>query len=174
MNLRRVQLPVSSSDSFACPAASRVALGLSRRLTLLQHVVERQYPVALALDIVNRDAVDAVPPELATALEALSHEAVFNAARHAAAAFMRLSLQVNGGTVLLSVEDDGKGFPFAGVYDLDALQALDVGPLRLMERVAAWGGSLVLVSRATGTRIDIALLRDASHATRLDPTQKAA
>lgn len=174
MNPRRVQSPSSSFGACAHAASPTGALGLSRRLILLQHTVERTYPVALALDIVNRGAVDALPPELATALEALSHEAVFNAARHAAAAFTRLSLQVNGGTALLSVEDDGKGFPFVGIYDLHALQVLDVGPRRLMERVAAWGGSLVLVSRATGTRIDMALLRDGSQATRLDPAQKAA
>jgi signal transduction histidine kinase len=161
MDLPRPEPCSDSKSTSALTAGSFGPLGLSRRLAFLQHAIERCHPLVLALDIVNRDAIDALPPELAAMLEALSHEATLNAARHAAAAFARLSLQVNGGTVFLTVEDDGKGFPFAGVYDLHALQALDVGPHRLMARVAAWGGSMVLDSRASGTRIDIALLRDA-------------
>ena len=134
--------------------------GLSLRLAALRQSVERDYPLALAVDIVNRDAVDGLPPELTDTLHALLEEAVLNAARHGHAALAQLHVQVNGGMVLLSVADDGKGLPFICTYDLSALTALGAGPRRLMDRVTALGGSLTLDSRMTGTRIDIALPRD--------------
>jgi signal transduction histidine kinase len=174
MSVWRLQPLCGTASLTAPPAAPIGALGLSRRLNLLQYAIERSYPMMLALDIVNRDGVDALPASLAAALEALSHEGTLNAARHSGATLTRLGIQVNGGTVLLSIEDDGKGFPFSGVYDLRALQALGVGPLRLMEGVAEWGGSLLLDSHATGTRLDIALLRDAPLAVRFDAAQEAA
>lgn len=148
-------------------AAPVAAAGLSHRLASLQRGIERAYP--LALDIVNRRAIDTLPADLADVLHALLQEAARNAARHANAAFARLNLPLNGGTVLLSIADDGTGFPFTGVYDLDALVALDVGPRWLMQRVAAMGGTMTLDSRVTGTRVDIAIPRD-----RVMPTATAA
>jgi signal transduction histidine kinase len=134
--------------------------GLSCRLTALQRGIERAYPLTLALDIVDRRAIDALPAELADAVHALAQEAALNAARYAQAALARVNLQLTGGTVLLSIADDGTGFPFAGVYDLNVLQALDVGPRWLMQRVAALGGTLTLASGVAGTRIDIAIPRE--------------
>lgn len=133
---------------------------LSLRLAALRQTVERDYPMALAIDIVNREAVDGLPPDLTDILHAIMQEAALNAARHSHAAMAQLNIQINGGTVLVSIADDGNGLPFIGVYDLHALQALDAGPRWLTRRVAELGGSLTLESRVTGTRIDIVLPRD--------------
>jgi signal transduction histidine kinase len=133
------------------------AAGLSLRLAVLRQHIERHYAMALGLDLVNRDAIDRLPPDLGDALAALIEEAATNAALHAGAAMTRVHLQVNGGIVLLTIDDDGRGFPFIGIYDLPALAALDVGPRQLMERVAALGGSLTLISRVSGARIEIVL-----------------
>jgi signal transduction histidine kinase len=135
--------------------------GLSARLTALRQRIEREHAMVLALDLVNRAAVDGLPPDLTDALAAVIEEAATNAALHAEAAMACVHVQVNGGMVLLSIDDDGKGFPFIGVYDLPTLAALDVGPRWLMREVALWGGTLTLISRPDGTRIDIALPREA-------------
>lgn len=147
---------------------------LSLRLAALRQSVERDYPMVLAIDIVNRDAVDGLPPNLTDTLHAIIEEAALNAARHGRAALARLNLQVNGGTVLLSVADDGKGLPFIGLYDLRALQALDAGPRWLVRRVAELGGSLTLELRVTGTRIDIMLPRDIRAPQAIEANQVAA
>jgi signal transduction histidine kinase len=137
------------------------AASLSLRLTAMRHTIERDYPVAVALDIVNREAADGLAPDLTDMIHALLHEAVLNAARHADAALVRVTVQVNGGVVLLTISDDGKGFPFSGTYDLRALESLDVGPRRITFGVAAQHGSLTLDSRSSGSRLDIVLPRDA-------------
>jgi signal transduction histidine kinase len=142
------------------PAFART--GLSARLAALRQRIERDHAMVLALDLVNRAALDGLSPDLTDALAAVIEEAATNAALHAGAALACVHVQVNGGMVLLGIEDDGKGFPFAGVYDLATLAALDVGPRRLMREVALWGGTLTLISRPAGTRIDIALPRDAA------------
>lgn len=145
-----------------CGPAELHTLALSSRLAVLQQGIEREYPLTLAVDIVNRDAIDRLPADLADMLHALLREAILNVARHAKAALSRLHLQVNGGMILVGIEDDGAGFPFVGLYDLRLLQSLNVGPRRLVEGVAALGGTMILDSRITGTRIDIALPREAT------------
>lgn len=155
-------------------AADFRAPALSARLAALQRDIERAYPLTLALDLVNREAFDELPPEISDTLHAVVAEAVLNAARHGHAALIWLSLQLNGGTVLLAIADDGRGFPFSGVYDLRALEALDAGPRRLKELVGALGGTMTLDSRVTGTRIDIALPRAMSQPNRVRPARQAA
>ena len=142
------------------PALATTAL--SSRLVALRAVIEREYPLSLAVDIVNREAVDRLPSDLTDAMHSLLREAVVNVAEHAKASLLRLTVQVNGGMVLIGIEDDGEGLPFVGLYDLRLLQSLGVGPLRLAEGVAALGGTMILDSRINGTRLYIALPREAS------------
>ncbi len=136
------------------------AAGLSLRLAALRRQIECDYPLTLALDIVNREAADGLPPDLTDIIHAILHEAVLNAARHAEAAIVRVVVHVNGGVVLLTIADDGKGFPFIGTYDLRALDALGVGPRHIALGVAARGGALTLDSHRAGTRLDIVLPRE--------------
>ncbi len=138
------------------------AAGLSLRLASLRRSIERDYPMALALDIADRDAADGLPPALTDAVHALLHEAALNAARHAGAALLRLSVHVNGGAVELGAADDGTGFPFIGVYDLPTLMSLGAGPRWLVRQLAALGGSLILDSRESGSRIAMTVPREAA------------
>ena len=46
----------------------------------------------------------------------------------------------------LSVDDDGKGFPFAGAYSLDELDLLRRGPVTIRSRVRGLSGELLLDS----------------------------
>jgi signal transduction histidine kinase len=55
------------------------------------------------------------------------------------------------------IADDGHGFPFQGVYDLDALNTERMGPVSLKERVASLHGDLRVRSSEMGTVIEIAL-----------------
>jgi signal transduction histidine kinase len=138
------------------------AAGLSLRLTSLQKMLERDFPLSLALDITDREAVDGLAPDLTAALHALLQEAALDAAQHAGASLVRLAVHVSDNSVMLRVEDDGTGAPFKGIYDLGELLAYGVGPQALAQRVAACGGRLRLDCRASGSRIEIVLPRDAA------------
>ena len=150
-------LGLDPAIAFGMARAGLAHRGLPRRLGALQGEIERHYPLLLAIDLVNRDAIDRLPPDLADATFAVLEEAAMNVARHAKASFARLTVQLNGGVLLLSIEDDGKGFPFIGIYDLGVLAMLGVGPRRLAQQVEGLHGTMSLISRVIGTRIDIAL-----------------
>jgi len=99
-----------------------------------------------------------LPEELAREAYFLVREAVLNAARHGRArrVELRLAREVDGG-LLLSIRDDGRGFPFQGQFDLATLAAMAAGPRSLRERVAARGGDLLLDSGPAGATITIRL-----------------
>jgi signal transduction histidine kinase len=54
---------------------------------------------------------------------------------------------VEGTCWKLSIEDDGKGFPFAGRKTLQELEALRQAPRTIAERVQIVGGTLSIESR---------------------------
>jgi signal transduction histidine kinase len=83
------------------------------------------------------------------------HEAVMNAARHARASAVRVSLAGRDDRLHLVVEDDGHGFPFRGRRDAEALAASGEGPVSLRERVTQLGGHLAVDSSDGGARVEI-------------------
>ena len=87
-------------------------------------------------------------------------EALVNAARHAAASEVRVSLAKMNGHVHVGVTDNGRGFPFEGDYDHDTLDAQHLGPVMLKERVKALGGTVSIRSTKAGAHIDIQLPRE--------------
>jgi signal transduction histidine kinase len=61
--------------------------------------------------------------------------------------------------IVMSIDDDGRGFPFVGVFTLEELNEQKRGPVTLKERVASLEGSLVLYSTDEGARIEIRIPR---------------
>ena len=59
--------------------------------------------------------------------------------------------------VVVSVEDDGRGFAFHGRYDLPMLERKHIGPASVKERVGLLHGQMVLNSRRTGSRVEVRL-----------------
>lgn len=131
--------------------------GISHRLAGLRDAIERRWCVSLSVDVVDPAGIGALSPSVGDEIYAVVQEAAVNAARHADAALVRIRLCLAGGAALLTVEDDGNGFPFMGSYGLDELLALGTGPRWLLAHVAALGGALTLNSRPEGTRIDVSL-----------------
>jgi len=72
----------------------------------------------------------------------LVREALANARKHALATRVHVTLSRQGGTLWLVVHDNGQGFPMAGVFNLQALEALDAGPKTIRWRVRKNGGAL--------------------------------
>jgi signal transduction histidine kinase len=60
----------------------------------------------------------------------------------------------------LTVEDDGKGFPFAGRYNQNQMEEAGKGPMIIKERVLLIAGELTVESNpGQGTRLEISVPR---------------
>jgi signal transduction histidine kinase len=104
------------------------------------------------------------PPGLAVGaaveqtLRLMVREAAINALKHAHPSRVAVDVQPHGVDALrLVVSDDGRGFPFRGRLEHDALVASNAGPLSLRERVTAAGGTLAVESGPRGSRVEIIL-----------------
>jgi signal transduction histidine kinase len=70
---------------------------------------------------------------------------------------VRVTLAARDGGVDIVVADDGRGFPFQGDFDHETLNARQLGPVMLKERVDSLGGTLAIHSSPRGARLDIRL-----------------
>ena len=129
--------------------------GLNARLEELRRRVEQQWEISVRMRL--PDATGSWPEPLVDGIYRIVQEGVLNAARHADPSLISVTLDVDAAGLRLTIADDGRGFPFRGTYDLDALNAMNEGPLTLKERVAELRGALELRSSETGTELSIAL-----------------
>jgi len=128
---------------------------LVTRLDELGARIERQWGLSVALRLEPPGAE--IPAALTRDLYRIVHEALINAARHAQATTVHVTLSGEDTQVHLTVADNGRGFPFHGHYDLATLTALNPGPVMLKERIASLGGSLVIDSSGAGAYLQITL-----------------
>ena len=128
---------------------------LKSRLDRTAATIARQWGVAVS---VEADESLLLPDSLEAELCKLAAESLANAARHAAATRIVARISLTAMEVVeLAVEDDGRGFPFRGRFELPELVAAKRGPWSLKERVASLRGSMTLHSSDTGSRIEIRL-----------------
>jgi len=100
-----------------------------------------------------------VPPALEQAIGLMCQEATINALKHAHPTRVAISVAASDADVRLTVVDDGRGFPFSGRFDHDALVEEDIGPVTLRERASAMNGRLAVESGTRGSRVEITLPR---------------
>jgi len=136
------------------PSGDSIEPDLAARLAELVRRVEQEWEIAVEL------SAEALDEELAESAERdlyfLVREALVNAARHAEARRVEISIErPSAGRVRVVVADDGHGFPFAGRFDLPGLAERQIGPRTLRERVASLGGTLQLDSDERGARLEI-------------------
>jgi signal transduction histidine kinase len=89
----------------------------------------------------------AFPPNVGRQIARIVHEALVNVRKHSNANRVTVRAQVEGTCWKLSIEDDGKGFPFAGRKTMQELEALRLAPRTIAERVQIVGGTLSIESR---------------------------
>jgi signal transduction histidine kinase len=156
LGLRRV---VTRLQRVGLDADPEVESDLADRITVLVLRIERQWNVRITvLTPIVYDEFDAVLPlGLGDEVCQIVREALINAARHAHARSVTISVGADGEAVQLSIADDGEGFPFTGRYDLARLARFDLGPAVLRERVVALGGALTIESSPQGARLDISI-----------------
>lgn len=123
-------------------------LGLIPALEWQAREVSRQ--TGLRVDVAASGVSEELPEEFKTCVYRVVQEALHNVVRHAGAASVRIVAQREPRRLLLSIQDDGKGF--------DAIRSRGLGLLGMQERVTHLGGTLEVVSEpGTGTLVSVAL-----------------
>ena len=89
-------------------------------------------------------------------LAGIVREALANVLKHSGAQNVLVRLGVQSDSCLLTIEDDGRGFEFAGRMSHNELKSSRRGPLVIKERVRAIGGELAIESSpGQGARLEI-------------------
>jgi len=129
-------------------------LGLETRLRLMAQRLEDVWGLRVGIEL---EELNGAADHLAYDICHLVQEALANAARHAGASAVRVTLAARDGGLDIVVADDGHGFPFQGDFDHETLNARQLGPVMLKERIDSLGGTLAIHSSPGGARLDIRL-----------------
>jgi signal transduction histidine kinase len=118
-----------------------LAASLARMAELLQR------DTGIAATFTGEELHD--PQEIDVSLEILQivREAFNNIQKHSGATRVSLSARRRSSNVEIVIEDKGAGFPFAGTFTLDELDALRTGPVSIKRRIRMLGGDLQIDSR---------------------------
>jgi signal transduction histidine kinase len=96
-----------------------------------------------------------IPPGTCAELVRIVQEALVNVRKHSHAAHVVVRLASHDQRLRLSIDDDGRGFPFHGRMTHDDLFQSRKGPIMIKERVVAVGGELAIESSDKGARLEI-------------------
>ena len=97
-----------------------------------------------------------MPPATCRELARVVQEGLVNIRRHSGARSAMVSFGAQNGFWKLVIDDNGRGFPFAGRFDLTNLDDLRRGPTVIKERVRSVGGDLLIESTpGRGSRLEI-------------------
>jgi signal transduction histidine kinase len=142
--LRVLPLP----DSMSVP-------GADMRLDGLAHRVADQW--GIRVELTHDNPHRPIGDDLGREIYHIVQECIANAARHGAAAEVKIRIGSRDDRIRIEVADNGRGFPFSGRHDFTALTASGIGPLSLRQRIAVLGGELVVDSGENGARLEIEL-----------------
>jgi signal transduction histidine kinase len=161
LRLRDVQQTIASTqrelrcfiEQLRPDVGARAQLQIDDRLESLSQRFEKQWNLRVSHSV--DPMLRLLPRGLQSEIYNLMSEAVANVAKHAGARNVALSAAVYDDEVTVAIEDDGKGFPFTGSYNLVTLNRLRRGPITLKERLAELSGDMLLVSSPHGSRLEM-------------------
>jgi signal transduction histidine kinase len=123
----------------------------------------RELTSRLSIEWKTPIAIRVAPPDLTVGdgleqpLRLMVHEAVINALKHGHPSRVAVTVEAADSRLSVTVTDDGRGFPFRGRLDHEALLRSDAAPVSLRDRVAALNGRIAIDSGARGARVEITL-----------------
>jgi signal transduction histidine kinase len=136
-NMTLLLRPSMLDDFGLVPALEWQAREVSKRTGIRVHVAAA-------------DSAGELPDELKTCIYRVVQEALNNCARHAQARSVRVVVRQEESRIVLSVEDDGRGF--------DARRVRGLGLVGMEERVRHLGGAFQVRSTpGSGTKVDVEL-----------------
>jgi signal transduction histidine kinase len=110
----------------------------------------------LVARFVSDGRVAALTPYVRRHMAGIVHEALVNVRKHSGADHVMVRTDVQDAWWKLSIEDDGRGFTFAGRRSQEELDALRQGPRTIGERVRLINGVMTVESRpGFGARIEV-------------------
>ncbi len=88
-----------------------------------------------------------LPPEMSSDVLKILREALHNVQKHAAATRVAVAMEKTDRGLEISIDDNGRGFNFAGTYSLDEMELLRLGPASLKRRARSLNAELTVESR---------------------------
>ena len=97
-----------------------------------------------------------LPQKVCRELARIVQESLVNVRKHSGARHVFVRLAHRAGNVQLTVEDDGRGFPFSGRLSETELEMTGKGPVVIRERVRLLAGELTIESNpGHGARVEV-------------------
>jgi signal transduction histidine kinase len=97
-----------------------------------------------------------MPSPMCRELARIVQEALVNVRKHSGAKHVLVRMSANDSEWMISIEDDGRGFPFEGKLSQEQMDAAGKGPLVIKERVRLVEGELTIESTpGHGARLEI-------------------
>ena len=106
-----------------------------------------QKETGIPVTFLGGDANLPVAPEIISDIIQMVREALHNVQKHASATRVAVAMEKAGKALEISVDDNGSGFHFSGVYNLEELDLLRLGPVSLKQRARSLNAELQLESR---------------------------
>ena len=127
---------------------------------LLAHCIQFQQETGIEVELLADRVDDKLPEGVCREVFLILREALHNVRKHAAARNVLVRLRLEEENLQLVVDDDGRGFPFAGTYTSRALEEQGLMPVSIGEHTRALGGSVTIDSTpgsGATVRVDIPL-----------------
>jgi len=133
-----------------------------RLLGVINDTVERfQRETGISARFVTDLAELDMPQRVCREILRIVQEGLVNVRKHSGARHALVRLGSSGDKWSLTVEDDGKGFPFTGRYNQQKMEEDGKGPMIIKERVRLIAGELTVESNpGQGTRLEITVPRN--------------
>jgi two-component system nitrate/nitrite sensor histidine kinase NarX len=133
-----------------------------RLLGLLNDAVERfQRETGINARFVTDLGELDMPQRVCREILRIVQEGLVNVRKHSGARHTLVRLGLSHGKWSLTMEDDGKGFPFDGRYNQSQLDESGKGPMIIKERVRLIAGELTVESNpGQGSRLEISVPRN--------------
>jgi signal transduction histidine kinase len=178
IQLHALSVPAAKTSRALASELNRLGTILRDETVSLRDMMQRLTPLELPpellmdtiADIVQRfqrdtgitarfitpfDQLD-MPPRACREVTRVVQEALVNVRKHSGARNVVVRLTADGGACQLSIDDDGRGFAFAGRFSQADLEHSRLGPWVIRERVRLLGGKVVVESDpGHGTRIEV-------------------
>jgi signal transduction histidine kinase len=132
-----------------------------RLLSVLRDTVERfQRETGITARFVTDLDEPDMPQRVCRELVRIVQEGLVNVRKHSKAHHTLVRLGSNGNHWKLVLEDDGRGFPFAGRFNQSQLEEMGKGPMIIKERVRLIDGELTIESNpGQGARLEVTVPR---------------
>ncbi len=126
-------------------------LGLLSALRWLADGFHQRSSIEVRLDL--PDTMSRLPPDKELSLFRITQEALTNIYRHADSPWAAIRLRAQPDTVMIEIEDGGRGMSSEHHTTMDDEPSLGVGLAGMRERIRQIGGTFSVESSSAGTRV---------------------